>query len=214
MAEPVRLSKRVAAQLGCSRREAEQRIEAGLVTVDGAVVDQPQARVHDGQQVLVQATADPQALAPATFLLHKPAGATLEAAVAAMQLLRAHLRRLVPLFPLPEAAAGLCVLSQDPRIVRKLTEDAGWIEQEVLAEVTGSPAPDALQRLGADLKASWQSERRLRLAFKGLDVAALPARCADAGLTVAQLRRIRLGRVPMAGLTAGQWRRLEAHERF
>ncbi|MEZ0309392.1 MAG: S4 domain-containing protein, partial [Ramlibacter sp.] len=51
MAEPVRLAKRVAAMLPCSRREAEQYIEGGFVRVDGQVVDQPQARVADAQVV-------------------------------------------------------------------------------------------------------------------------------------------------------------------
>ena len=35
--EPVRLSKRLIEQLGCSRREAELYIEGGWVTVDGIV---------------------------------------------------------------------------------------------------------------------------------------------------------------------------------
>ncbi|HYF43950.1 MAG TPA: S4 domain-containing protein, partial [Ramlibacter sp.] len=38
VAEPIRLSKRVAALVPCSRREAEQYIAAGLVRVDGRVV--------------------------------------------------------------------------------------------------------------------------------------------------------------------------------
>lgn len=45
MSEPVRLSKRLIEQLGCSRREAELYIEGGWVTVDGVVVEQPQFKV-------------------------------------------------------------------------------------------------------------------------------------------------------------------------
>ena len=39
MTEPVRLSKRVADMVPCSRREAEQYIEGGWVRVDGQVVE-------------------------------------------------------------------------------------------------------------------------------------------------------------------------------
>lgn len=214
MAEPVRLSKRVAALVPCSRREAEQYIEAGLVTVDGNIVDQPEARVHDGQQVVLAAGASLQALAPATILLNKLPGMAMQAAQATLRLPRAQLRNLAVLMPLPALAAGLCVFSQDRRIVRKLTEEAALVEQELLAEVDGEIAEGGLQRLGRGMKVSWQSEKRLRFAAKGVDPAQLPLLCAQVGLAVTQLRRIRLGRLPMAGLQPGQWRLLEPHERF
>ena len=41
----VRLAKRVAELVPCSRREAEQYIEGGWVRVDGSVVEEPQFRV-------------------------------------------------------------------------------------------------------------------------------------------------------------------------
>ena len=41
MSDAVRLSKRVAALVPCSRREAEQYIEGGWVQVDGALVETP-----------------------------------------------------------------------------------------------------------------------------------------------------------------------------
>ena len=41
----VRLAKRVAELVPCSRREAEQYIEGGWVRVDGKVVEEPQFRV-------------------------------------------------------------------------------------------------------------------------------------------------------------------------
>src|SRR5689334_15897479 len=75
-AEPQRLSKVVAARVPCSRREAEQYIAEGRVSVDGQVVEEPQFRVADHQQVVVDTQARLQPVEPATFLLHKPAGMT------------------------------------------------------------------------------------------------------------------------------------------
>ncbi len=49
--DTVRLSKRLAEQQQCSRREAELYIEGGWVSVDGQVVEQPGTRVAPGQQV-------------------------------------------------------------------------------------------------------------------------------------------------------------------
>jgi len=42
MTDPVRLAKRVAELLACSRREAEQIIAGGWGRVDGVVIEEPQ----------------------------------------------------------------------------------------------------------------------------------------------------------------------------
>ena len=73
MTEPVRLAKRLAEMRSCSRREAEQYIEGGWVTVDGVVVEEPQFRVMN-QTIELSPDASLLALTPVTLLLHKPAG--------------------------------------------------------------------------------------------------------------------------------------------
>ena len=75
--EPLRLSKRVAAQLGCSRSDAELTIVGGWVRVDGSVVEQPQARVRPEQRVDIDPAARLVPLEPATLVWHKPAGVAL-----------------------------------------------------------------------------------------------------------------------------------------
>jgi 23S rRNA pseudouridine2604 synthase len=73
-AEPVRLAKRVAQQLGCSRREAEQYIEGGWVSVEGRVLEEPQFKVPAVQTVTVDPNATLMDQGPVTMLLHKPVG--------------------------------------------------------------------------------------------------------------------------------------------
>ena len=234
MNEPQRLSKRVAALVPCSRSEAERYIEGGWVRVDGQVVASPQERVADGQRVELDAGASLLGLAPVTLLFHQlPAGAPPQAPAPGNQwegdrsgtrVLPSHFRNLAPLLPLPPVAGGLAVLSQDRRIVRKLSEDGLSIEQEILAEVTGTIAEGGLARLSQGLvwqgrplppiKVSFQSEQRLRFALKGIEPGRVPWMCEQVGLAVTQLRRIRLGRVPLAGVPPGQWRYLQGHERF
>jgi 23S rRNA pseudouridine2604 synthase len=74
-AEGERLSKRIMQLRDCSRREAEQYIEAGFVRVDGAVVQEPQFRVTT-QNVAVDAHASLLNLMSVTLILNKPAGWT------------------------------------------------------------------------------------------------------------------------------------------
>ncbi len=248
MTEPVRLAKRLAEMLACSRREAEQYIEGGWVRVDGVVVEEPQFRVL-AQTIEVDANASLLALAPVTLLLHKPAGyeAGLDAphgpAAAAASLLAvgnhaeedsADIRPLKKHFtmqtlatPLATPASGLVVFTQDWRIARKLSEDASVMEHEVIVEVTGALSPGGLARLNRidhgftfngvllpAAKVSWQNETRLRFALKGERPGQIAYMCESVGLAVQAMKRIRVGRVPMSSLPAGQWRYLLPHERF
>jgi 23S rRNA pseudouridine2604 synthase len=235
--EPTRLSKAVAALVPCSRREAEQYIAEGWVRVDGQRIEEPQFRVTAAQRVELDPRARLQPVQPATLLVNKPAGMSLDDARALLgaaahwgedtsplRFAKSHVAGLVTLLPLPFEASGLTVFSQDRRIIRKLTEEAAFVEQELVAEVAGTLVPDGFERLARGLvwngkplpalRASWQSEARLRIALKGFDLQRMPWVCAQVGLELKALRRIRIGRVPMARLPQGQWRYLGAGERF
>jgi 23S rRNA pseudouridine2604 synthase len=233
--EGIRLAKRVAETVPCSRGEAERYIAGAWVTVDGVVVEDPATRVTSAQVVALLPGAEPVDPAPVTILLHKPAGIdaagalaliapeTLSATVDA-RFLRRHLARLSIVTPLEPEASGLLVLSQDWRVTRKLVEDGARVEQEYVAEVTGAIAEDGLSRLNAGmrvqgratvpLKASWQSEARLRLAGKDIRPGQVEAMCAAVGLGVKSLRRLRIGRVALGQLPVGRWRYLHETERF
>ena len=63
-------------------------------------------------------------------------------------------------------------------------------------------------------KVSWQSDHHLRFALKGIRAGQVAAMCAAVGLSLVSLRRIRIGRVPLARLPEGQWRYLQGWERF
>jgi 23S rRNA pseudouridine2604 synthase len=178
---------------------------------------------------------------PATILLHKPIGFDTisgpRPAAALVQpgsrwaedpsgvaLLERHLHRLTPLVPLDAEASGLVVLTQDGRIWRRLTEDGDEIEQEFVVETSGDIAPYGLRRLGHGLhyngralppcKVSWQNEIRLRFAIKGVQGGQLRDMCAQVGLGVVAIRRIRIGKVPLAKMPVGSWRYLPVGERF
>ncbi|QDI04185.1 RNA-binding protein [Xanthomonas cerealis pv. cerealis] len=236
MSAPTRLDKYVAAMLPCSRSEAQQYIEGGWVSVDGVVVEEPQAAVTT-QQVTLAADAQLGAVEPATLLLHKPAGLDLDAALALVgpdtrsavdmanvRVLKRHFLRLNAPLALEDAASGLLVLSQDGRVLRRLTEDATSIEQEFVVEVRGELRPYGMLRLAHGLvyqqrslppcKVSWQNEDRLRFAIKHVQPGQLQHMCAEVGLEAISLRRLRVGRIPLGKLAPGEWRYLPGGERF
>jgi 23S rRNA pseudouridine2604 synthase len=236
MTDLVRLDKRVATLAECSREQARRYIEGGWVTVDGAMVDRPHAMVGT-EAVALAPGARPDPIEPATMLLHKPAGvdastaATLvrpatrsEADDGGLRQLSRHFHQLTVLMPLDTEASGLLVLSQDPRAVRRLSEDRDQIEQEYVVEVAGDLAHASLGRLAHGLryrarslppcKVSWQNETRLRFAIKAVQPGQLQHMCEQVGLAVLSIRRIRIGRIPLGKLPAGQWRYLPPGEKF
>lgn len=240
MSDPVRLAKRVAELARCSRTDAEQYIKNGWVRVDGRGVEDP-AHPVSSEAVVVDPAARVEAVEPATLLLHKPAGFDTisgprpAAALVSpdtrwpedpsgVALLERHFHRLTPLVPLDAEASGLMVLTQDGRVWRRLTEDRDDIEQEYVVEVRGEIAPYGLRKLNHGLhyngrplppcKVSWQNEIRLRFALKGVQGGQLRDMCAQVGLEVVSIRRLRIGKVSLAKMPEGLWRYLPVGERF
>lgn len=166
--EAIRLSKRVAAERGCSRADAERLIVSGVVRVDGEVVTEPQARVVAEQRVDVgqpDATVRPE---PLSVLWHKPPGVALpaqdrlaltwlsdhlsaderQAAVAGPGAVATVFHRMGPpwqaLAPLAKGESGVQVLTQHPALLRHAAERAALLEQEWLLD--GPVLPDAAAR--------------------------------------------------------------------
>ena len=252
-----RLAKRVAAMVPCSRSEAEQYIEGGWVKVNGQVVEEPQFRIQnqtiaiDPDASLLELTSITILMhKPADWVdgteesLSKLNRATRRAPfddartllVAAKHMakdpsgicmLQRHFKALTAAVPLENAASGLIVFTQDWRVERKLTEDMGAMEHEIIVDVQGEVTPQALHLLNRTLdsdenlphaKVSINSntpERsKLRFAIKGAHRGLIAYLCERAKLEILDMRRIRLGRVALSDLPVGQWRYLAPHEKF
>lgn len=230
---PVRLAKRVAELVPCSRREAELYIESGRVTVNGKVVEEPQYRVTT-ETIVVDSKAGLEEPEPVTFLYHQPAGEALEGAIrtdnrasgddSGIRPLKRHFTKLSLALPLQTGASGLVVMTQDWRVSRKLIDNGVTVEQEYVVDVAADVSPSTLKQLNhrvtlggrtlPQAKVSLQSERRLRVALKTSEPGHIGQMYLNAGVTVVAMRRIRIGRVSMARLPPGQWRYLPPDERF
>jgi 23S rRNA pseudouridine2604 synthase len=142
--------------------------------------------------------------------------------------LKRHFAKLTACVGLETAASGLVVFTQDWRVARKLEEDAQVIEQELIVEVAGEVAPDVLKRLNHGLASDGQplppvkvslnstgdAASKLRFAVKGSHPGLIAYLCERVGLEIKSMKRLRIGRVGMGPLAPGQWRYLQAHERF
>ena len=235
MSEPVRLAKRLAEMVSCSRREAEIYIESGWVSVDGKVVLEPQFRV-DQQEIKLHADAKIGPIELVTLLYHQAPGSMVDAIPpisfdnrvadegSGIRPLKRHFSNLKATSPLQPRAGGLQVYTQDWRVLRKLIDDAATVEQEYVVEVDGKLGPHGLKQLNHGLsfnarqlppaKVSWQSETRLRFALKGVQPGQIAHMCQSVGLAIRSMKRIRIGKVAMAKMPEEQWRYLPPGERF
>lgn len=239
-----RLSKRMS-ELGlCSRREADEWIENGWVTVDGKVVDTLGTRVSPHARIEVDPAASKHQSEQVTILLNKPigyvSGQAEDGYQPAMVLIRpenrwaadpsqttfkpGHLRGLAPAGRLDIDSTGLLVFTQDGRIAKLLIGRDSAIEKEYLVRVEGKLSGEGMKLLqhgleldGVKLKparVSWQNEDQLRIVLREGRKRQIRRMCELVGLTVTGLKRVRSGSVPLGALPVGQWRYLRRDEKF
>ena len=219
--EGVRLAKRVAAQRGCSRREAEALVVSGAVQVAGETVTDPARRVP--QQVAVQ-VIEAALVGAQTVLLHKPAGVTAAAALceawAPLGLGPVPSVRLKELLPLPVQASGLSVWSDEPPMVRRLLDREHPLETEWLLTLPMAAASQVIEALQTGgVRASLGHERegmgQWRLVDKGDRgpelVDFLDRSQFSEGWT---LRRQRIGRMGLSPLALNRARLRRDFEKF
>lgn len=175
-AEQPRLSKRMA-ELGlCSRREADDWIVNGWVSVDGAVVDTLGTRISPDARIEISPAARAHQSETVTILLNKPIGYVSGQAEDGYQpaivlihpdnqwhgesgkpntadpvFRRGHLHGLAPAGRLDIDSTGLLVLTQDGRVARQLIGENSTVEKEYLVRVEGKLSEQGLKQLNHGL---------------------------------------------------------------
>jgi len=228
----------------CSRREADRYIADGLVRVDGEVIDTLGTRVDPRSEITLARSARDDSRGKVTILLNKPVGfvsgspesgyrpavSLISAAShysgdrSPTRFTRAHLKGLAPAGRLDIDSQGLLVLTQDGRIAKQLIGPDSRVEKEYLVRVSGPLDEARLERLRFGMELDGRPLRRAgvkRLNEQQLQIILTEGRkrqirrmCAEVGLQVTGLKRVRIGRVRLAGLPEGQWRYLAPQERF
>lgn len=242
--DKVRISKLMAEQGLCSRREADGYIERGWVRVDGVVVSELGSKAYPGQKITLDKQAQRRQTSRVTILLNKPVGYVSHQAEPgyrpAVSLINArtlhnpakspfpfdpsHLRGLAPAGRLDIDSQGLLVMTQDGRIARQLIDEDSDIDKEYLVRVDGRIAGNGLKLLhhglsldGKALKpaeVSWQNDDQLRFVLREGKKRQIRRMCEIVGLKVIGLKRVRMGRIVLGDLPPGKWRYLREGERF
>lgn len=221
-----RLQKLLSAAGVCSRRQAEEYILTGRVTVNGQ-----KARLGDrADPALDRVEVDGVQLAVLEehtyIMLNKPRGyvTTLsdeKGRKTAAQLVADCPARVWPVGRLDMDSDGLLLLTDDGEFTHRLTHPSHEVEKEYRVWVAGD-VDRALPVLKGPV---WSNEERLtadRVERTGPDTLIIVIHqgknrqirrmCAAAGLVVKRLQRVREGNVRLGRLKLGKWRRLTADE--
>ncbi|NGM88340.1 rRNA pseudouridine synthase [Parapusillimonas sp. SGNA-6] len=242
--EKVRISKLMAEQGLCSRREADAYIERGWVRVDGVVVSELGSKAWPDQKITLDKQARRRQTSRVTILLNKPVGyvsgqaergyrpaASLITAATHYRVDKSplrfdpsQLRGLAPAGRLDIDSQGLLILTQDGRIARQLVGDDSDVEKEYLVRVQGKIAGNGLALLNHGLSldgkplrpafVEWQNADQLRFILHEGKKRQIRRMCEQVGLKVIGLKRVRMGRIVLGDLPPGQWRYLKEGERF
>lgn len=224
---------RVLSRLGvCSRSEAERRVRADRVTVNGKRVHDPEAPVDPARDRI---ELDGHALhVPArTYVaLHKPRGLVVSAhdergrdTVYAL-LADSGLPWLAPVGRLDRASEGLLLLSNDPAWAAGITDPATHVAKTYRVQVRGAVTPPMLERLRAGIvdrgeRLTLRSVQRIGGGARNswLEVVLTEGRNRQirrmleaCGCEVLRLLRVGIGNLVLGELPKGGWRHLDAAE--
>lgn len=242
--EKIRLSKLMSEQGFCSRREADQYIARGWVSVDGEPVSELGTKIYPTQKIRLNNAAQIQQQRCITILLNKPigyvSGQPEPGYLPAISLInrqsqfldkkfpqrfsQAHLKKLAPAGRLDIDSQGLLVLTQDGRIAKQLIGTGSNIEKEYLVRIEGSLPSEKLALLNYGLsldgqalkhaQVSWQNKDQLRFILKEGKKRQIRRMCELVAVKVTGLKRVRIGNVKLANLPEGKWRYLQENEKF
>lgn len=148
-----RLAKVLAARGIASRREAERKIEAGEVRVNGAVVTHPGHPVDPAEdRIEVEGKPLPPAPRMQYFLLYKPKGYIVSrkdpgGRKSVLELVRDLPARVEPVGRLDVNTEGALLLTNDGDLAHKLTHPSSHVPKHYLAKVYRTPSERTIERV-------------------------------------------------------------------
>ncbi|MCL2372239.1 MAG: rRNA pseudouridine synthase [Defluviitaleaceae bacterium] len=229
----IRLQKWLSAGGACSRRKAEELIQAGRVAVNGQVVTELGAKADPAADSV---TLDGKTVAPDVqqkiyIMLHKPEGVV---TTAADQFGRPTVldyvpegSRLYPVGRLDYDSSGLIFLTNDGEWTQTLTHPKFESKKTYVALIKGIPSPEALNafrngitidgKKTAPCEAKLEAEEppnraKLRIVLHEGRNRQIRKMCEAIGHPVLSLKRVQIGEVKLTNLKRGQWRHLTTQE--
>ncbi|MFQ5352533.1 MAG: pseudouridine synthase [Candidatus Binatia bacterium] len=215
-----------------SRRQAEQLIRNGEVSVNGRIITELGSRADPlRDRIKVDGTLLSRAQRPQYYALNKPVGVVTtmsdpQRRPCVGDLAGRFAGRLYPVGRLDFYSSGLLILTNDGELTERLTHPSYHVEKRYLVKVSRIPGERAVARLrrGVRLEDGMTAPAHARVIRTTADKAWLDLRitegrnrqvrrmCEKVGLRVEKLRRTAIGPLRLGKLAPGELRRLTADE--
>ncbi len=220
----MRLNKYISETGVCSRRQADEWIEQGRVTINGAAATLG-TQVKEGDAVEVDGRAvQPQAVS-VYIALNKPVGitCTTERHVEGNIIdYLGHPQRIFPIGRLDKDSEGLILLTNNGDIVNELLRVENKHEKEYVVTVDRPITEEFLQGMARGVRILGVTTQPCRvrkigqLSFaitltQGLN-RQIRRMCAAFDYQVRRLQRVRIVNIDLRGIKVGQWRELSLDE--
>jgi 23S rRNA pseudouridine2604 synthase len=220
----MRLNKYISETGICSRREADARIEAGRVTINGAVATLGM-QVQQGDVVAIDGRVVGAPSEHVYLALNKPVGitCTTERDVAGNVVdFVGYRERIFPIGRLDKDSEGLILLTNNGDIVNEILRSENEHEKEYVVTVDRPVTPLFLDGMASGVRILGTVTRPCRvrrisattfriILTQGLN-RQIRRMCSFFGYKVVRLQRVRIINLTLDGLPTGRWRQLTAAE--
>ncbi len=223
----MRLNKYLSESGACSRREADEFITEGRVTINGVPAGLG-TQVNEGDEVKLDGDvvgAARKKSRPVYIALNKPVGitCTTERAVAGNIVdFVDHDERVFPIGRLDKDSEGLILLTNDGDIVNEVLRAEHNHEKEYVVAVDRTITPEFLDGMANGVRLSDATTKRCKVAKVGGKVFSIiltqglnrqiRRMCEAFGYTVEALQRVRIMHIRLGQLPVGRWRNLTEQE--
>lgn len=225
-----RIQKIIAARGICSRRQAEEIMKQGRVTLNGVPAQLGQAADPETDEIAIDGKILPTRPQRLCIMLNKPRGyvTTMQdekGRPTAAQLVEDCGARVVPIGRLDMDSEGLLLFTNDGDLLNRVLHPKGEVEkcyhvwvrgfsQEKLIQLKEPVVLDGycIKKPGVKVRNDKGEKACLEIIIHEGRNRQIRRMCQMAGMEVTRLRRVREGRLSLDDLPLGKWRRLSEAE--
>jgi len=208
----------------CSRRQADEMIRAGRVTLNGEVA-RPGNRVAKGDTVLLDGKPLKEKEKAVYLAFNKPRGIICTTDDKAEDNIIRYInypQRIFPIGRLDVASEGLILLTNDGDVVNKILRASNNHEKEYIVSVDRAVSADFIRQMSNGVPIldtvtkKCEVEKLKANVFKIILTQGLNRQirrmCEYLGYEVKKLKRVRIMNIKLGRLKAGEWRELRPGE--
>lgn len=222
----VRLNKYLGETGICSRREADQLIEAGRVTVNGRTAKKGM-KIHSKDRVLVDGKRCIREEEMVLLAVNKPVGVVCTTdkrwGDKTVEDMLAYPKRVFSVGRLDKNSEGLLLMTNNGEILNKIMRAGNYHEKEYLVAVDKPVTPEFVQKMAAGgIPVLDQETRPCRVEKTGRNTfrivltqglnRQIRRMCEYCGCRVTALRRVRIMNIKLGNLKPGEYRKVTDRE--